>query len=103
MAFSHDVTIVGGCGHVGLPLGIAFAEAGLRVILFDIDPESVDRVRAGKMPFDERGADDALARAIAAKRLEATIEPSAISESEHVIVVVGTPVNEHLDPNPNTV
>ncbi len=62
MDFTRDVVIVGGCGHVGLPLGIAFAESGLSVTLFDTNQSRVDQVRAAKMPFLEAGADEALER-----------------------------------------
>ena len=54
MSFSRDVVIVGGCGRVGLPLGLALADSGLAVTLYDRDAFAVDRVRAGKMPFFER-------------------------------------------------
>ena len=60
MSFSRDVAIVGGCGRVGLPLGLVLADAGLSVTLYDRDNEAVDRVRAGKMPFWENGADELL-------------------------------------------
>ena len=70
--FAKDVVIVGGCGHVGLPLGLAFADAGCSVVLFDRDARAVDRVRAGKMPFFEPGADALLEKVLAAGRLEAS-------------------------------
>ncbi|HKM53163.1 MAG TPA: nucleotide sugar dehydrogenase, partial [Isosphaeraceae bacterium] len=54
------VCIVGGCGHVGLPLGIALADAGVQVTLLGIDQDRVRRVTAGRMPFLERGADELL-------------------------------------------
>jgi 3-hydroxyisobutyrate dehydrogenase-like beta-hydroxyacid dehydrogenase len=46
MSFVRDVAIVGGCGRVGLPLGLVLADAGLTVTLYDRDAEAVDRVRA---------------------------------------------------------
>ena len=76
MSFSRDVVIVGGCGRVGLPLGLVLADAGLSVTLYDLDANAVDRVRAGKMPFWERGADELLERLIATDRLDATTDPS---------------------------
>ncbi|MDQ1460258.1 MAG: UDP-N-acetyl-D-mannosaminuronic acid dehydrogenase, partial [Actinomycetota bacterium] len=103
MAFSRDVVIVGGCGRVGLPLGLALAGSGLAVTLYDRDAFAVDRVRAGKMPFFEREADEALERLIPTDRLEVTTEAQAVSNAEHVIVVVGTPVDEHLNPDPTAV
>src|SRR5690348_1272601 len=103
MSFSRDVVIVGGCGRVGLPLGLVLADAGLSVTLYDVDANAVDHVRAGKMPFWERDADDLLERMIATDRLDATIDAKAVSEAEHVVLVVGTPVDEHLNPDPKYV
>ena len=103
MSFTRDVVIVGGCGHVGLPLGLVLADAGLSVTLFDVDANAVDRVRAGKMPFAERDADEMLERLIATDLLDATVDPMVVSEAEHVVCVVGTPVDEHLNPDPKFV
>ena len=102
-SFSRDVVIVGGCGHVGLPLGLVLADAGLSVTLYDLDANAVDRVSAGKMPFAERDADEMLERLIATDLLVATIDPMVVSEAEHVVCVVGTPVDEHLNPDPKFV
>ena len=96
---SNDVTIVGGCGRVGLPLGLAFAQRGLRVALYDIRPDAVDAVNAGAMPFVEPGTPAALAAALAAGRLEATLDRDAVRRAEHVVVVIGTPIDEHLNPD----
>ncbi len=52
---SFDVCVVGGCGHVGLPLSIAFALRGKRVAIFDVDREKVVAVGRGEMPFMEEG------------------------------------------------
>jgi UDP-N-acetyl-D-mannosaminuronic acid dehydrogenase len=101
--FSRDVVIVGGCGHVGLPLGLVLADAGFSVTLFDVDANAVDTVRAGKMPFSERDADAMLQRLIATDLLDATIDPNSVTEAEHVVLVVGTPVDEHLNPDPKFV
>ena len=103
MAFERDVVIVGGCGRVGLPMGLVLADVGLSVTLYDRNPDAVERVRAGKMPFSENGADELLDRLIATDRLKATTDPRAVSEAEHVVVVVGTPVDEHLNPDPKCV
>src|SRR6185369_1586469 len=92
------VTIVGGCGHVGLPLGIVLAsKAGFQVDLLDIDPVKVEMVNSGSMPFMERGA-DALLREVVGKSLKATLDPTCIKAADAVITVVGTPVDRHLNP-----
>jgi UDP-N-acetyl-D-mannosaminuronic acid dehydrogenase len=98
MSFQLDVAIVGGCGRVGLPLGLAFADAGLSVALYDRDPALVRSVDAGRMPFRERGAQELLDRLAGTDRLRATTDAGVVGEAEHVVVVVGTPVDEHLNP-----
>jgi UDP-N-acetyl-D-mannosaminuronic acid dehydrogenase len=99
MQFEHDVVVVGGCGHVGLPLGLAFADSGLDVVLYDTNAGVVETVNGGVMPFAEVGAPEALTRVLAAGRLCATTEASVIDRSEHIVVVVGTPVDRYLSPD----
>ena len=92
------VTIVGGCGHVGLPLGIVLAShASFQVDLLDIDPVKIEMVNSGAMPFMERGADELL-RQVIGKSLKATLDPTSIKSADAVITVVGTPVDRHLNP-----
>ncbi|MGH3042466.1 MAG: nucleotide sugar dehydrogenase, partial [Gaiellaceae bacterium] len=93
-----DAAIVGGCGHVGLPLGLSLADRGLRVALYDIDADVVELVSSGRMPFKETGTLELLERMLQAGRLEATTDPAAIARATTVIVVVGTPIDEHLNP-----
>jgi len=101
--FPTDVVVVGGCGHVGLPLGIAFASAGLTVSLFDTNPLTVATVSTGTMPFHEPGAAEALRPLVESGALRATTDPAAVAEAAHVIVVIGTPVDGHLNPDPRAV
>ena len=56
----YDVCIIGGLGHVGLPLGISLAGSGKRVMLYDINEKSIQTVSQGKMPFMEAGAEEFL-------------------------------------------
>lgn len=98
MGSSTKVVVVGGCGHVGLPLGIVLASKGdADVTLLDIDESKVATVNAGRMPFLEAGA-DALLRQVIGKQLRATVDASCLRQAEIVITVVGTPVDEHLNP-----
>ena len=97
--FARDVVVVGGCGHVGLPLAIAFADRGLRVGIYDVSESAVATVSAGEMPFDEAGAPDVLKRVVTEGKLEASVDPAIVGSAEHVVVVIGTPVDEHLNPD----
>ncbi|NLV55050.1 MAG: nucleotide sugar dehydrogenase [Acidimicrobiales bacterium] len=103
MTGQPEVAIVGGCGHVGLPLGLALADAGPRVVLYDLNEAAIDQVRAGKMPFVEHGAEEVLARVLASGTLTLSADASAVAGVEHVVVVIGTPVDQHLNPDPGAV
>lgn len=98
--FATDLVIVGGAGRAGLPLGLALADVGLKTVLYDIDASAVDRIQRSEMPFLESGAADLLPRVRGANMLEATTDPGSISTSEVVVIVVGTPVDERLTPDP---
>jgi len=55
------------------------------------------------MPHTEPGAAEVLARTLECGRLRATSDPLAIASAEHVVIVIGTPVDEHLNPDPQAV
>ena len=98
MAANQDIVIVGGCGHVGLPLGIVLATRGAALVtLLDVDANKVESVNCGRMPFMEVGAEELLQRVIG-KALRATLDPACLRTADVVITVVGTPVDEHLNP-----
>lgn len=87
---------------MGLPLSIMLANSGLRVAIHDISESTVEKIRAGEMPFWEPGAQELLTKVLAEGSLQAFTEPDCISQGESIVVVIGTPVDEHLNPNPNS-
>jgi UDP-N-acetyl-D-mannosaminuronic acid dehydrogenase len=91
------IVVIGGCGHVGLPLGIVFANCGLDVALLDLDKTKIDVVNKGQMPFMETNAQEELAK-VAGTKLFATSDPSCLRDADAAIAVLGTPVDEHLNP-----
>lgn len=93
-----DVTVVGGAGHVGIPLVLALAEAGLRVNVNDLNQAALDTLQSGKLPFIEVGAEAVLVKALAGNRLVFTNASDKISISGPVIVTIGTPIDEFLNP-----
>ena len=94
-----DVVVLGGGGHVGLPLSLAFADAGLRVGVYDTNQDTLDRIGAGEMPFLENGADALLAEILPTGRLEFSAHASMIERTDQLVVVMGTPVDEFLGPS----
>ena len=94
-----DVVVLGGGGHVGLPLSLAFAQAGLRVGIYDTNQDTLDRIAAGEMPFMEAGADELLHDLLPSGRLVFGADGSMIGRTDQLVVVIGTPVDEFLGPS----
>jgi UDP-N-acetyl-D-mannosaminuronic acid dehydrogenase len=94
-----DVVVLGGGGHVGLPLSLAFADAGLRVGIYDTSQATIDQIGAGEMPFLEAGAGELLASLLPTGRLVLSTESTILSRTDQVVVVIGTPVDEFLRPS----
>ncbi len=94
-----DVVVLGGGGHVGLPLSLVLADSGARVGILDRDGAKLQRLAAGEMPFMENGADALLARILPTGRLVFGADPAMVARTDIVIVVIGTPVDEFLGPS----
>ncbi len=97
MKKEKKVCIVGGCGHVGIPLALAFASKNLEVTMLDVSERAVSFINAGNLPFKEEGADELL-QAHIGKNLRATTDAKAVAKADVVVFVTGTPVDEHLNP-----
>lgn len=93
-----DICIIGGAGRAGLPISIAWAAAGQRTVVCDINEKSVAQIANGEMPFREAGAADVLSEVVG-RTLHATTDPQVIAESDVILVVIGTPVDEFLNPS----
>jgi UDP-N-acetyl-D-mannosaminuronic acid dehydrogenase len=94
------LVVVGGCGRVGLPFSLAFADRGVHATAYDIDAAAVATVCGGQLPFAEPDADAVLDRVFAKEMFTATTDPACIQNADVVVIVVGTPVDEHLNPDP---
>lgn len=97
-AQTADLTVVGGAGHVGVPLVLSFAAKGYSVNVHDINEAALATLKSGKLPFIEAGAQPLLDKALAEQRLFFTSKASEISTKGPVIVTIGTPVDEFLNP-----
>jgi len=94
-----DLCVVGGAGHVGLPLSILFAVKGLRVLIYDVDAPAMESIAAGKLPFLERGAEPLLREALENDRLSFTNQASDVARADNIVIVIGTPIDEFLNPS----
>ena len=93
-----DLTVIGGGGHVGIPLALSFATKGMIVNINDINEETLDILKTGRLPFIEHGAEKLLVKALADKCLVFTSKPNEVSTKGPVIVTIGTPVDNFFNP-----
>ena len=91
------VCIVGGAGHVGLPLGLAFSSKNFNVVLIDKDKNNTKKINEGKMPFIEKGCANLLKKMLSKKIIFATNQLKEVKDSKFIIVCIGTPVNNKLN------
>jgi UDP-N-acetyl-D-mannosaminuronic acid dehydrogenase len=87
-------------GRVGLPLGVAFARAGIRVMGVDVDPARRRSIELGKLPFHEAGCEEPLGEVVAQGRLTVHADPAeAAPTADAVVLCVGTPLGADLRPD----
>ncbi len=91
-----SVSVIG-IGRVGLPLCLSLAEAGFKVYGIDKRQEYIEVINKGKMPFEEEKAGELLKKH-AEKNFFALTDLSKAKESDVIILTIGTPVDEHLNP-----
>lgn len=87
-----------GCGYVGLPLALRFAEAGHRVTGFDTDPAKVSTLNAGKS-YIEHIQQTKIQQFVISRHFNATIDFSRLKEVDAVLICVPTPLDERREPD----
>ena len=92
-----DVCIVGGAGHIGLPLGLLLKSKNKRVVLYDKNTKIINKINSGIMPFIEKGANKLLKKN--KEKIFATNNIKYIKNVKIVIVCIGTPITNNLKPN----
>jgi UDP-N-acetyl-D-glucosamine dehydrogenase len=87
-----------GLGYVGLPLALAYAEKGFRVLGFDVDPEKVEALGRGDCYISH--IDPArVGRAVQTKQMVATADFSRLGEPDTLLICVPTPLTPQRDPD----
>jgi UDP-N-acetyl-D-glucosamine dehydrogenase len=87
-----------GCGYVGLPLALRFAEAGHRVTGFDTDPVKVSMLNAGKSYIDHI-PQNKIQQFVISRHFSASTDFSKLKETDAVLICVPTPLDERRDPD----
>lgn len=99
----YKVAVIGGAGHVGLPLSLVLADAGHDVTIIDINEKVLSDIRKGLFPFVERGGTELLNKILNTNKLTLSTNHKDINTSDVIILTVGTPIDEHLNPDLNSV
>lgn len=98
MNTKKKISIIGGAGHVGLPLGLAFANKKFNVNLVDLNIEYLNKIKSGKMPFYEVGGNKILLKCLKKKKISFSNNLRSINKSKFIIICVGTPIDSKLEP-----
>ncbi len=96
----HGTPTVGviGLGYVGLPLAVAFAASGARVIGVDVETRRIQAVAAGSTYVEDVSGEE-LRRLVRDGRLTATSEVGALAEADAIIICVPTPLGKSKEPD----
>ena len=95
----RHISIIGGAGHVGFPLGLIFSSKGFKVSLIDKHKGNINKINNGKVPFLEEKSQQLLKNMIRKKRIFATDQLKEVIKSKYIIVCIGTPITKQLNPN----
>ena len=94
----NKITVIGGAGHIGLPLSIVFANKGFDVAVLDKNKSAMEIAKKGIMPFREKDGEKNLKKALK-KKIKFYSEPSSFISDSTVVITVGTPVDNFLNPD----
>ena len=87
-----------GCGYVGLPLGLRFAEAGHRVVGFDTDPSKVEKLNQGQS-YIGHIAGSRVQQYVRSKHFSATGDFARLADMDAVVICVPTPLDQRHEPD----
>jgi UDP-N-acetyl-D-glucosamine dehydrogenase len=87
-----------GCGYVGLPLALRFAEAGHRVVGFDTDPEKVSKLNSGKS-YIEHIPVTKIQQFVNSKHFSASTDFARLKEMDAILICVPTPLDDRREPD----
>lgn len=86
-----------GLGRIGLPLALSFADRGVEIVGVDKDQARLHALAEGRMPFEEPGTHELLARVLPNGRLRLTDSIEAAAAADVIVLTLGTPAHVHLE------
>ncbi len=99
MKINHkEISVVGGAGHVGFPLGLVLASKNFKVNLIDYNKNFLNMIKNGTPPFWEKGSKKLLKICLKKKTLSTHLDYRLIKKSKFIIICIGTPIDQKLRP-----
>ncbi len=98
----HEVLIVGGAGHIGLPLGILFACDDRRTHIYDINETALLDLKSGQVPFVENGAEGLLKVALQNNTIEIGSDISVAKNVHYIVITINSKGGEIFQPEDDT-
>ena len=99
MSTKRNISIIGGAGHIGFPLGLILSSKGFKVSLIDKNKNNIKKINNGEVPFLEENSKKLLTDMRKKKKIYATDQINEISKSKYIIICISTPVTNQLNPN----
>ena len=99
MSTKRNISIIGGAGHIGFPLGLILGSKGFKVSLIDKNKNNIKKINNGEVPFLEENSKKLLTDMRKKKRIYATDQINEISKSKYIIICITTPITNQLNPN----
>jgi UDP-N-acetyl-D-glucosamine dehydrogenase len=94
-----EVTVgILGLGYVGVPLAVAFNDAGVRILGFDVDAAKAEELNAGRS-YIKHISSERIQSAVRSGLFEATADMDRLSEPDALLICVPTPLTKHLEPD----
>jgi len=86
------ICIIGGAGHIGLPLALKFSEKKFLVNVIDINKNIIKGLNKSIFPFYEKGAEKILKNSFKKKKISFNTDYAGVSDANFIIITVGTPL-----------
>lgn len=96
---TYDVCVVGGAGHIGVPLSLVLAESGRKTLILDVNEAALQTMAAGELPFFEQDGKALLQKVLANNALAFSSDPKDVANAPVIVLTIGTPIDEFHNPN----
>ena len=100
---NNEISIIGGAGHVGFPLGLVFASKNFKVNLIDYNKIYLEKISRGIPPFLEKGSKKLLKRCLLRKKLFTYSNYESLKNSKFIVICIGTPIDQGLELLPENI